>query len=190
MTVYLLTNLINKKLYVGITCNLPARISSYKSAAKSNKPSKHRVVLALRKYGFENFKFTILSSGLSSEEAKIAEINFIKQLQSTNPKVGYNVSKGGDLHSDFTKAKMSKTHKGKTIPEVVKQKISNSLKGHAVSDATRKLQSLAKLGKPAATKGKKGFRKANSGSFGQGRQAPLKGRKRFIVDGQVRYLKV
>jgi hypothetical protein len=33
------------------------RISSYKSATKSSKNNKHRVVMAMKKHGFENFVF-------------------------------------------------------------------------------------------------------------------------------------
>lgn len=52
---------------------------------------------AIKKYGWKNFKHIILYSGLTQSEAKQYEIDLIKKYNSTDRKLGYNISSGGDL---------------------------------------------------------------------------------------------
>lgn len=129
MLVYLITNLINGKQYVGITTTtFRKRVAVYKSMSKHlpNKPT--RIVKALAKYGFENFQFEVLEAGFSSYDALLeSEVNWIRILNTC--KLGYNVSKGGELVSDETRKKMSKAQKGKIHSEKAREKIAAALKG-------------------------------------------------------------
>jgi len=51
---------------------------------------------AVKKYGWENISHTVLSYGLTKEEAEEAEKGFIRLFKSNNPKYGYNCTEGGD----------------------------------------------------------------------------------------------
>lgn len=69
MQVYKITNKINNKLYIGITTTkLNNRISSYKSSTNSKKDSKHRIIMAMKKHGFNNFIFESIDTALNKKE--------------------------------------------------------------------------------------------------------------------------
>lgn len=78
-----------------------------------------RLMDAFQEYGWENTKKEILVDGLDKQSADKEEIRYIELLDACNPKVGYNISKGGNLgflgltHSQETKEKMSKSGTGK-----------------------------------------------------------------------------
>lgn len=95
MYLYLITNLINGKKYVGITNNYKKRWSNECSYPKD---VKRRQVIqeAIHKYGKENFKFEVLKEGLGLEEAVQEEERLIKELETCNPDKGYNKDLGGN----------------------------------------------------------------------------------------------
>ena len=88
--VYIHTNKINGKKYVGITCQTPSERwrggKGYKNSVKFYK--------AINKYGWENFYHEIIMDNLTQDEARAAEISLIKTLDTIQN--GYNISKGGD----------------------------------------------------------------------------------------------
>lgn len=90
MYVYQVTNLVNNKLYIGITNNYQKRWSNHKCCNCKNS----LLTKAIQKYGVDNFKFEILYSGLSIEEASEKEIELIAELNTLAPN-GYNLAKGG-----------------------------------------------------------------------------------------------
>lgn len=90
MYVYQITNLINKKAYIGITNNYVKRWSNHKCCNNPNMV----IAKAIKKYGVDNFKFEILYQGLSVEEAEEKEIELIKN-KNTQAPYGYNIQKGG-----------------------------------------------------------------------------------------------
>lgn len=89
MYLYEIKNLINNKKYIGITIDYKRRFRQHCSKSKDSVISK-----AIKKYGKENFSFTVLKDDLSIEEACDLEIKFIKEQNTLVPN-GYNVSKGG-----------------------------------------------------------------------------------------------
>lgn len=94
--VYKHTNMINGKVYIGITSNKPEK--RWGSNGINYKTNKH-FYAAIKKYKWENFKHEIIFQNLTKEEACLSEIELIKQYKSNNPKFGYNKSTGGDLSS-------------------------------------------------------------------------------------------
>lgn len=88
--IYLTTNMVNGKIYVG------QRKLQYNKKDDTYKGSGKLIRAALLKYGEENFKRVILQEAFSPEEADNIEIHYIKQLDSRNPKVGYNLHVGGN----------------------------------------------------------------------------------------------
>lgn len=130
--VYKHTNKINKKVYIGITGQNWQR--RWKTKYKANKFF-HSAIL---KYGEENFDHEVLFEHLIKEEAQQKEIELIAEYKSNDPEYGYNLSSGGESHNgcigmhyqtEESKAKISATHKGKVIPQDVRDKMSKSHKG-------------------------------------------------------------
>ena len=130
--VYKHTNKINNKVYIGITGQNWER--RWKTKYRTNKFF-HSAIL---KYGEENFDHEVLFEHLTKEEAQQKEIELIAEYKSNEPKYGYNLSSGGESHNgckgmhyqtEESKAKISAVHKGKTIPDSVKKKMSEAHKG-------------------------------------------------------------
>lgn len=72
---------------------------------------------AVRKYGWDAFDHEILETGLSEEEAKGKEREYIALFDTMNPKKGFNLTAGGDgvLHlkmTEETKEKLRNSHLG------------------------------------------------------------------------------
>lgn len=163
-TIYLLTNILNGKQYVGFTNHLTKRLIQHKSA--SSRGSNYLIHKAIRKYGWENFKMEILFETPDREHAlKIVEPAMITKYSTRT--TGYNLTAGGEgvvrKHTKDDRLKMSQNHadfsgknnpfSGKTHTVESKQKMSASLKGRSVwnkgktlSEEHRMKLRMAKLG--------------------------------------------
>ena len=108
---YLITNTINDKEYVGITTNgLEARFRQHKYEAGKPKPAMalHR---AMRKYRLENFAIELLCSDASNYvELMEQEILEIGKRDTLNR--GYNASFGGEIPANAIQVEVE----GKTYP--------------------------------------------------------------------------
>lgn len=93
--IYCITNKINGKCYVGQSVNIEQRWNSHKSRPFNPKSSQYDSIFyrAIRKYGIDNFIFTVLEE-CPKEELDKREIFWIKKLNSFNN--GYNLTIGGD----------------------------------------------------------------------------------------------
>ncbi len=95
-TIYLLTNLVNGKKYVGQTKQkLSERICKHRSDSKN---AKQLISKAIAKHGWENFDVDIIGMAFTQESANELESSRIKE-HSSLAGHGYNVSTGG--HSGF-----------------------------------------------------------------------------------------
>jgi group I intron endonuclease len=90
MIIYQITNKITNEFYIGKTKNPKDRFYKHKYNAIKNKSQAH-IHRAMRKYGVDNFTFTLLDEASSGEELNKKEIEWILKL---SPK--YNMTKGGD----------------------------------------------------------------------------------------------
>ena len=127
--IYLYTNIINNKVYVGQTFNEGTRYSAHKNSPKHiGQKNVFRSYFheAIAKYGFENFKYEVIYE-LEYEDSYIdlvkkaldsLEIYLIKKYNSNDPAYGYNLTEGGGGTIGF---KMSEEHK-KKISEALKAK--------------------------------------------------------------------
>ena len=102
MFVYKITNIINNKVYIGITKNIKSRFAYHKT--RFNKQNKKEYLekplyKAFRKYGIENFKFEVLFENLTDEEAANKEIELIAEYKSLSHENGYNITKGGNYRA-------------------------------------------------------------------------------------------
>ena len=126
MRIYIITNLLNNKQYVGMTSKtLEVRWSNHKADARRNKPwILHK---AIRKFGEDNFKIELLEECQvkNLDELGIIETAYIEKL-----KPEYNMSTGGEgnrgismagekngmfnkKHTEESKAKMRENRNGK-----------------------------------------------------------------------------
>ena len=147
-TVYLRTNKVNGKQYVGQTKDWKGRESDWKvlSARYANKV----ITDDRERYGLDNWSSEILAIVETQEEAWELEQKYIKELNTRFPN-GYNFSNGGKdqtgtKHTEETRKRMSEAHigkpnpksgearKGRVLSAEWKSKISESLKGRKISD--------------------------------------------------------
>lgn len=109
-TVYKHQNLVNGKIYIGITSQKPE--DRWRNGAGYYNHKKFYA--AILKYGWDNFSHDILYVGLTEAEACQKEKELIKLYNSKNN--GYNLTDGGDgtsgyHHTDATKRKISQSQK-------------------------------------------------------------------------------
>lgn len=138
--IYLVTNTVNGKQYVGQT------------ATDSNKRGHGRVMLkAYRKHGFDGFTYDRIASGINNRNTlNCLERFWIATFDTVAPN-GYNLETGGSegqVWTDERRAKHSAARlgkplnrplgsksgmKGKTFPEAGKLKLSAAMKGNKFS---------------------------------------------------------
>lgn len=164
--IYLRTNLINGKQYVGQTIDFEERERDWKYAKRY---SGGIIDKARAKYGVENFETKVLNECNTIEELDQLEMYYIKELNTKTPN-GYNLTDGGEgqsgfHHSEESRRKMSRSQMGvrKGIPrtEDVKKKISETMKGrkvssgmtgHKHSEESKKKMSVNRKGIPSSHK--------------------------------------
>ena len=141
--VYIIINLINKKVYVGSSINIEKRFYNHKYKLNNNTHSNNFLQNAWNKYKEENFSFIILEKvdiriqNTIEENKKILldlEQYYLDFYKSFIPSNGYNLcikahNTYGCTHTDETKAKISKILTGKTRSDEIKQKISDMVSG-------------------------------------------------------------
>lgn len=110
--IYIFRNLINEKVYVGQTYN-PTQRKAGHLCAMQNPSNDYLLPRAMRKHGYENFRFEIIEE-CTDELVNEREKFWIAHYDSTNRDKGYNLSKGGQTHSQESRRKLSQALKGNT----------------------------------------------------------------------------
>jgi len=94
MFVYLITNAVNGKRYVGITtATIDARWRRHVSHAKGG--GKQALACAIRKHGVESFSVRQLEECVDEAILRERERHWIRELSTLAP-VGYNLTEGGE----------------------------------------------------------------------------------------------
>lgn len=168
MYIYKTTNLINNKIYIGQTIYEDPK---YLGSGKLLK-------MSLKKYGRENFKKEIIETCLKKEDLSQKEIYWIDKFNSRDPKIGYNMAKGGSSFyvTEESRNKISSSLKGKYVGENAfrygieltdnhKKIISKSNKGKKLSNETRKKMSESKKGIEHSLESRKKMSDAHSGKI-------------------------
>jgi len=150
MIVYLLTNVINGKQYVGKTVGkLAARWNRHKYDS-CNRIRDTLLGRAVRKYGAKNFVPSVLANADTEVELAQLEQDFIYAYQSNHRQFGYNLTDGGEgstgfQHSDETKQLLRKQKTGsknvgfgKPISSVLRAAIVAANKARVWTAAMRK----------------------------------------------------
>lgn len=128
--VYMHTNIINNKKYIGITKKSPKKRWGCKGYGY--KKSQPVFWNAIQKYGWDNFEHEILFNNLSQKEAQEKEIELIAKYKTNcrrydSPEYGYNMTDGGEgMNGNFptakTREKMSASHRDRIKNETWEEK--------------------------------------------------------------------
>jgi group I intron endonuclease len=121
MIVYVITNKVNGRQYVGQT------IRSVEERWKQHCASNSNCVLlrrAIKKYGKVRFTVKVLMQCDSLKQMNRKEMYYIRLFKSLSPN-GYNLTSGGDsggYQSKETRLKRSVAHRGKHLTEKLSEK--------------------------------------------------------------------
>jgi group I intron endonuclease len=132
--IYLITNLVNGKKYVGKSNDPQVRWGDHKKIATGGKnkyPTEFFAVhAALHKYGIDKFKFEIIEEFDSEDESYKAETCWIEFYQSDNKNNGYNCNKGGKGGGIPTEETKQKLIVAQNRPHIKNAKRNMMLKRH------------------------------------------------------------
>ena len=95
MFIYKITNIINNKIYIGQVYNKSVQDRFVRHIKEANPYSRSIVDKAIAKYGKDNFIVEQIDEATSLEELNQKEKYWIKYYNSTNKKIGYNLTSGG-----------------------------------------------------------------------------------------------
>lgn len=127
--IYIITNNINQKKYIGQTLNPKRRWMVHRTICK---PLTY-IDNTIAKYGVTNFSFAVIAECWSQAEADELEILLIRLYSSIDKNYGYNIKPGGKVsygwsHTEETKRKISEAEKGKIMSDESRIKMSKSQK--------------------------------------------------------------
>ena len=134
--VYMHRNVINGKVYIGITGNLNRR---WHNNGIEYIQRGHLFGNAIEKYGWDNFEHVILHDHLSKDEACALEKEYIAKYKSNatryyNPSYGYNLTDGGENICGCIRIGDKNSFYGRTHLEETKQYLSSVNTGKFVGE--------------------------------------------------------
>lgn len=133
--IYIHTNKINGKIYVGMTCQKPLKRWGQRGQNYKECPY---FWSAIQKYGWQNFEHIIIKDNLTREQALELEVNTIAERNSRNAKYGYNISVGGDCPDpDIAKSIWEDKNKRKYAMEKMKEAWKDPAKRKRRSNAAK-----------------------------------------------------
>jgi len=150
--IYIVTNLLNNKQYIGQHASNDESDSYYGSGKILER--------SIKKYGKNNFKREIIQYCDYEMELDECEIYWIKELNTKVPN-GYNLTDGGEgsrgmIMSLTTRKKISKSHKGKPT-------WNKGLRGIYTEKSLLKMSNSQKNREPASPETRQKISKANMG---------------------------
>lgn len=187
-TVYLRTNLVNGKQYVGQTKNFKQREYNWYNTNWSY--AGRLIDNARNKYGVENWNTKILKECETLDDANYYETYYIKEFNTKYPN-GYNLTNGGEgtpacIITDETRKKLSEAMKGENNPFYGKhhsEETIKKLKDRIITDEwKRKISEKAKgrkspmLGKHLSEETRKKISEARKGKHYPKLSDSLKGK--------------
>mgnify|MGYP003420359862 CR=1 FL=1 len=156
--IYLITNAINGKVYVGYTNNVEKRWANHiKLARSSSAYKKQRLHHAIAKHGISSFRFDILESDIPTKALALQRevLQIAERCSYTDRTRGYNMTPGGEggptftgrKHTDEFKLHMSEVQSNRSLEwqENFRRAQQNR------SDEWRKNMSIAQKNRPAIT---------------------------------------
>lgn len=163
--VYKATNIVNGKVYVGKTMiGHKQRWTQHRICARRGYQA--YFYRAIRKYGEENFVVEVLTSATDERELATLEIYWIAKLQCAQRSKGYNCTIGGEgrIHTESsrallrgircnspeTRAKISKSKKGKPVAPEHRALCGNAMRGtkRPVEEVTKRAATIREVWTP------------------------------------------
>ena len=137
--IYLIKNIINKKVYIGSAVNIDKRWKEHKKLLKQGKHHSIHLQQAWDKYGEQSFKFEVLEEVQKQEHLLSYEQVYLDYYKSYEGDKGYNICKvaGSPLglrRSEETKKKLSEAKTGIKFSEEHKQKLREAKTGIKFSE--------------------------------------------------------
>lgn len=169
--VYCHTNKANGKKYFGITSRDPEK------RWKDGNGYRNQIVFwrAICKYTWDGFTHEIIVDNLTEYEAKEKEIELIASYKTNcnkyhNPMYGYNMTNGGDgtygyFPTEETCKKISDSLKGRVMSEASRHKMSESRKGMVFTEEHKMKISEGQLGKKLSEETKKKIGTSRVGKY-------------------------
>ena len=150
--VYLITNRVNGKRYVGITSRgYQERFKEHiHDALNGSKTILHN---AIRKYGQDNFDIILLEDNIPDDQISSREQHYIKLYNTFySSRIGYNMTEGGGgmsgyKHTEEGRAAISHSLQGHVFPESRNKKIQQAMIGREFKPEWKQALSAARLGR-------------------------------------------
>lgn len=183
--IYKITNLINNKIYIGYTKkDIKIRFDEH-CKPRSKNAYKMSIVLAIKKYGKENFKIELLEESDNDDYIhKEREQYWIETLKSNISNIGYNLAAGGNGAGFYYWNNGKINRRSKDCPG------EGWVRGMLVTEESKKLRSEVHKGQPSAFKGKhhtkevkEKLSKAHKGLFNGANNPAAKTIKAISPDG-------
>lgn len=160
MYVYLVTNRVNGKMYVGITSKTPEqRWQQHVASSKLTRDIGMPIVRAIRKYGIDSFNVSVLETCSTFQQLCEAERRWIEELK-TFGEHGYNATVGGEgtcgrIVSDETRARLSFVHRVENLSCETRRRLTEAAKkrydaghGELMKSRRRRGKDHPRYGKP------------------------------------------
>lgn len=181
MIIYKARNIITNSFYIGKTIRTlhERKLSHFRTAYSEGK--NNYFSRAIRKYGKENFEWTVICECFSNDEMNEKEIFYISYFKKAGYNL-YNITTGGEgtpgrksgmfgkKHKPETIEKMKKAQKGRVHSEQARRLISETLMGHygAMNGKHHSKETIEKMkksqsGKKLSEETKEKIRLANTG---------------------------
>ncbi len=155
MIIYKITNILNKKFYIGATTrsDISKRWKEHIRDSKENRGNNTYLYKAIRKYGIENFIIEIIVSNINNkEELFYCERYLIRYYECNKRNIGYNLTDGGECnfsttgenHHNYGKkndtfTKLNKSRIGIPLSNGQKEKIGIGNKGKIKTQSSKDL---------------------------------------------------
>lgn len=139
-TVYKIENLINHKKYIGSSIRVQKRWQEHKLVAFKQNDVKYQYPLyrAIRKYGLENFDFSILEQCSTLEEMQEKQKDYIIKYNTLDSKYGYN-------QTIFTECALRDPELKQQILEKISQKCAKVDQNENIIETYNSYQEAARL---------------------------------------------
>lgn len=151
--VYIVTNLLNKKRYIGITS------SSIKDRFNHHCSQGYYLTSSIKKHGRENFIIEQVATCSSKKIAATFEVKLIAKLQTKAP-YGYNFTNGGECPTKTKEVseKISKSKRGKKFSESHKKAVGDAARIRSAKLKGTSRPAFSQQWKDNMSKGKKGIK--------------------------------